>query len=172
MMDCKSSLIETFINENFKRINTIHVLHRASIVSVGLFIIYIFDNPDPFYFFLLAVFILASWFTSTPRRYFKFTMSSMTVKPIKDISTYKPSPYYWVKMPANNIRADMYDELYSSLQNVPNDVVSKQIQKIDSLRGYLNYYDLLNIVLMLMAADRCLYNDVVKRFNFYDQVNR
>ena len=62
----------------------------------------------------------------------------MTVKPIKDIRTYKPTPYYWVKMPAKNIRADMYDELYSSLQNVPNDVVSNQIQKIDS---QIQFYD-------------------------------
>lgn len=171
-MDCKTPLIDTFINEHFKRINTLHVLHRASITSVGLFIIYILDYPIPFYFFLLAVFILASWFTSTPSRYFKFTINSMTVKPIKDISTYKPTPYYWVKMPANDNRAEMLDELYASLQNVPNNVVSKQIQKIESVRGYINYYDLLNIVLLLLATDRCLYNDVVKRFNLYDQVSR
>lgn len=166
MMDCKTPLIDTFINENFKRINTLHVLHRASIASVGLFIIYIIDYPDPFYFFLLAVFILSSWFTRTPQRYFKFSMSSMIVRPIKDISTYKPTPYYWVRMPANNnIRPEIYDELYASLQNIPNDVVSEQIQEIKSFRGYINYYDLLNIILMLTATDRCLYNDVVNRFN-------
>ena len=170
MMDCKTPIIDTFINDKFKRINSLYVLHRASIVSVVLFIIYIIDYPDPFYFFLLAVFILSSWVTRTPRRYFKFTMNSMTIKPIKDVSAYKSTPYYWVRKSNNNISTEMYDELDASLRAVPNDMVAHQIKMIVAMRGYINYYDLLNIVIMLLATDRFLYNNEAKRFNICDQV--
>lgn len=165
--------LNAFIQDCFKRINMLHVMHRASMLSVILFIIYIIDYPDPFYFFLLALFIVTSYITRTPQRYFAFTMTTMAVRPIKDIKHYRPIPEYWMSVKGSGMVAPaMYEELKASLYNAPNNVVSQQIQRIHSLRGFINYYDLLNIVLMLMATDKPLYNYALERFNFSADENR
>jgi len=158
--------IDAFINESFKRINTLHVMHRASLLSAILFVIYIIDNPDPFYFFFLFVFLISTTVTRSPQRYFKFTMKGMSIKPLKDMENFVPVPSIWlINHEKKTIRKELFDELNASLTLIPNTSVVIQINKIIKSQGHINHYDLLNLILLLLATDKYLYNQRIQRFN-------